>query len=152
MIEDARPKTHGHLPLSNPLSFLYSHAAELALKAFLQAKNIPTPEKHALAKLYAKCCNCGLVIGPEDRFEIGNIVSVLDFENEDQGFRYFNLKSGSTADLSRVREVILELIRAVEPHVPDIPAPAKRPKFPLVFPKPTPKTGVNPLVLALERV
>ncbi len=51
MIADARPKTHGHLPLSNPLSFLYSHAAELALKAFLQAKNIPTPEKHALAKL-----------------------------------------------------------------------------------------------------
>lgn len=152
MIADARPKTHGHLPLSNPLSFLYSHAAELDLKAFLQAKNIPTPEKHALAKLYAKCCNCGLVIGPEDRFEIGNIVSLLDSGNEDQGFRYFNLKSGSTADLSRVREVIPELIRAVEPHLPDVPAPGKRPKFPLVFPKPTPKTGVNPLVLALERV
>ncbi len=73
------------------------------------------------------------MIGPEDRFEIGNIVSLLDSGNEDQGFRYFNLKSGSTADLSRVREVIPELIRAVEPHVPDIPAPGKRPEIPTGF-------------------
>jgi hypothetical protein len=144
MIADARPKMHGHLPLQSPLYFLYSHAAELALKAFLQAKNVPTPEKHAFAKLYAKCRDCGLVIGPRDRFEIGNIVSLLESGNKDQGFRYFNLESCTMPDLSWVREVIPELIRAVEPHVPDIPAPGKGAKMILTFPKPTLKPGVRP--------
>jgi hypothetical protein len=139
MIVDARPKIQGY-PLSSPLYLLYSHAAELALKAFLRAKNVPTPKTHELAKLYAKCRDLGLVIGPQDTFQIGNIVSLLDSGNKDHGFRYFNLESCTTPDLSWVREVIPELIRAVEPHVPDIPAPGKGAKMILTFSKPRPKT------------
>ncbi len=144
MIADARPKIHGWLPLRSPLYLLYSHAAELAFKAFLMAKNIPIPKTHELANLYAKSRRLGLVIGARDRFEIGNIVSLMDSGNKDQGFRYFNLESGATVDLSWVREVIPELIRAVEPHVPDSPEPGKRAKFTLVVQKPTPKTGIKP--------
>jgi HEPN domain len=145
MIADARPKIQGYpLPLSSPLYLLYSHAAELALKAFLQAKNVRPPKTHELAKLYAESRDLGLVIGPEDRFQIGNIVSLLDSGNKDHGFRYFNLESCTTVDLSWVREVIPELIRAVEPHVPDIPAPRKAAKMILTVSKPTLKTGVRP--------
>ena len=113
MIADARPKIHGWLPLESSLYLLYSHAAELALKAFLCAKNIPIPKTHELATLYAQSRSLGLVIGPSDRFEIGNIVLLLDSGNKYQGFRYFNLESGATVDLSWVHEVIPALIRAV---------------------------------------
>jgi HEPN domain-containing protein len=126
ILADTRPKIHGWLPLRSPLYLLYSHAAELALKAFLRAKNMPIPKTHELAKLYAESRRLGLVIGPRDRFEIGNIVSLLDSGNKYQGFRYFNLESGATADLSWVHEVIPELMRAVEPYVPDNIAPGVR--------------------------
>jgi hypothetical protein len=97
-----------------------------------------------LAKLYAERRSLGLVIGPRDRFEIGNIVSLLDSGNKDQGFRYFNLESGSTVDLSWVREVIPELIQAIEPHVPHITVAGEHAKFTLVVQRPTPKTDVGP--------
>jgi hypothetical protein len=90
MVADTRPKIHRWLPLQSPLYLLYNHAAELAFKAFLMAKNIPFPKTHELAKLYAECRSLGLVIGPNDRFEIGTIVSLLDSGNKDQGFRYLS--------------------------------------------------------------
>ncbi|MGQ0443845.1 MAG: hypothetical protein ACT4O2_01645 [Beijerinckiaceae bacterium] len=144
MIADARPKIQGrHLPLSSPLYFLYSLAAELALKAFLGAKNIPTPERHEFAKLYAKSRSAGLVI--DKRFEIENLMSFLESGNKKQGFRYFNLESCTQPELSWVREGIPELIRAVEPHVQGhihIGPPGA--KMTLSFSKPTLKPGVRP--------
>ena len=65
MVADARPKIHGHMPLSSPLYFLYSHAVELALKAFLTANNVPINEltdhkvRHNLPKLYDQSRNLG---------------------------------------------------------------------------------------------
>jgi len=59
----------------------------------------------------------GRVIGSQDKFQIANIVSLLESANKDQGLRYFNLKTVTTADLPWVREVTAELMRAVEPHV-----------------------------------
>jgi HEPN domain len=146
MIAEARPKIQGrHLPLSSPLYLLYSHAAELALKAFLQAKNVPTPKTHELAKLYEESRDLGLVIGPKDRFQIGNIVSFLDSGNKKQGFRYFNLESCTVANLSWVREGIPELIRAVEPHVQaHIDIGPRGAKMTAIFSKPTLKPGGRP--------
>ena len=102
MVADARPKIHGHMPLSSPLYFLYSHAAELALKAFLTANNVPINEltdhkvRHNLPKLYDQSRNLGFIeLGARDRFEIGNVVSLLHSENKDHGFRYFSLESTS---------------------------------------------------------
>ncbi len=156
MVADARPKIQGrYLPLSSPLYFLYSHAAELALKAFLGAKNIPVPKKHGLARFYGDSRRLGLKI--DQRFEIETLMSFLDSGNKEHGFRYFNLepctiddggvmhtRMGFTADLLWVREVIPELIRAVAPHVPDTPAPGKAAKMTLTVSKPMLKSGVRP--------
>lgn len=117
-VADARPKIQGrYLQLSSPLYFLYGHAAELALKAFLRAKNIST-WGHSWADLYTRCHALGLVTNPSNGFEIGSIVSLLENWNKDQGFRYFVSSSGPMPELPLVRDVITELIRAVEPHVP----------------------------------
>ena len=122
-IADARPKTkiYGTMQFDSPLNLLYFHTIELALKAFLRANNLPIlktrRQSHNLYDLYLECRNLGLTIGPRDKFEIENIVQLLDIANEHQGIRYFNLQPSATADLSWVRKVTAELMRAVEPHV-----------------------------------
>jgi hypothetical protein len=158
MVADARPKTRGHMPpLSSPLYFLYSHAAESAFKAFLTANGIPIGEiaqrlRHNLPKLYERSRNLGLVIGGSDRLQIGNVVSLLHSENEDNGFRYYNLgtppasgppgsmPSVAIPDLSWVREVTGELLKAVEPHISGNAAPGGVVKFTFIVSKPEQKT------------
>jgi len=78
-------------------NFLYFHTVELTLKAFLRSHSLPivTERKnHSLTKRFEECLSLGPKIGQADRVGIGNIVTLLEKENEDQGFRYFNLKSG----------------------------------------------------------
>ena len=120
-IADARPKIYGNMQFDSPLYLLYFHTIELALKAFLRANDLPILHtrrmNHNLYALYLESRDLGLTIGPRDKFEIENIVQLLDSANEHQGIRYFNLESGATADLSWIREVTAELMRAVEPHV-----------------------------------
>jgi hypothetical protein len=109
--------------LDSAINFLYSHAVELALKAFLRSNNLPIlgtrgeRKHHQLTKLYEECRGLGLKIGADDRFDIGNIVSLLEAGNEDQALRYFNSKSLATPELSWTREVVEQLMRAVEPRV-----------------------------------
>jgi hypothetical protein len=119
----------------------------LALKAFLRAHDLPiltARKSHKLSDLYRESRDLGLVIGPNDSFEIGNIVSLLDSANKYQGIRYFSLESGVTADLLRLREVTAELMRAVEPHIDarlqqdNLPL-SRAAKVTVVFPKPRPK-------------
>ena len=105
-------------PIGNPVTFLYFHAIELALKAFLRSFNLPilgTPrQSHNLTELYEECRKYGLVIGPSDRVEIGNIVTLLEHGNESQGLRYFNPKLKAIASIAWTREVTEQLIRSVE--------------------------------------
>ena len=98
-----------------PIYFCYSHAVELALKAFLRSHKPEVEFGHELTKTYKKCVALGLVIGPDDRTHIGNIVTLLDNGNEKSGFRYF-MGSGALPDLAWTREVVGRLIDAVEPH------------------------------------
>jgi hypothetical protein len=107
------------MQFDSPLYLLYFHTIELALKAFLRANNLPilNTRRQSLYDLYLEGRNLGLTIGPRDKFEIANIVQLLDIANEHQGIRYFNLQPSATADLSWVRKVTAELMRAVEPHV-----------------------------------
>ena len=100
----------------NPIYFGYSHAVELALKAFLRSHKPEVEFGHELTKTYRKCVALGLVIGPDDRTHIGNIVTLLDNGNEKSGFRYF-MGSGALPDLAWTREVVGRLIEAVELHV-----------------------------------
>lgn len=112
---------HADGSLNHPINFLYFHTVELALKAFLRSRDIPIQgtkrASHNLMELYEECRNLGLKIGPSDRFDIGNIVSLLADGNVEQGFRYVSLKAGLGADLSWTRDVIEQLMRVVKLHV-----------------------------------
>jgi hypothetical protein len=144
VIADARQQTKDRRKFDSPVYLLYFHTIELALKAFLRTHN-KTRKHHNLTKLYSDSRDLGLVIGSQDKFQIGNIVSLLDSANKDQGLRYFNLGTVTTADLPWVREVTAELMRAVEPHVLVRPEQGHlKPdgKFIITFSKPIPKTGV----------
>src|SRR5258705_9874327 len=66
-----------------PIYFCYSHAVELALKAFWRSHNPEVEYGHPLTDLYEKCRKMGLVIGADDRTQIGNIVRLLDEGNKD---------------------------------------------------------------------
>ena len=132
---------------SNPINFLYFHALELTLKAFLRSFDRPIVgtgrKSHKLSQLYEECQSLGLKIGSNDRVGIANIVSLLEAGNEEQGFRYFNLKSGPVPHLSWTREVVEGLMHAVEPRVGVLDkqgsAPAPPAKMTIIYGKPIPK-------------
>src|SRR6202165_1668257 len=60
--------------ISDPIYFLYLHAIELTLKAYLRSHDVPilgTKRKsHELLALYEECKTTGMVIGPDDNFDI----------------------------------------------------------------------------------
>src|ERR1035438_2796025 len=121
--------------LSKPLYFLYFHALELAFKAFLRSHHVPTSELqkkdkgHTLTVLYEDCRKLGLVIGPLDQFDIGNIVNMLQLANEYQGLRYFNPDLKSLPTLAWTRETVGELITTLEAKlgvVASTPGPATK--------------------------
>ena len=80
-------------------------------------------------------------------------MSSLHSENEHYGFRYYSLDaplastppgsptvtSVTLPSLPWVREAIVELLKAVEPHVPKNVAPGGGAKMILTFSKPVPK-------------
>ncbi len=113
-----------HSPLLwYPLYFLYFHAAEMLLKAFLRANDLPilgTERKsHKLTELYEECRSLGLVVhsANQDRFLVKNIVSLLESGNEYQGFRYWSGGGSSMPELGWTREVVGQLLQAVESFV-----------------------------------
>jgi HEPN domain-containing protein len=121
--------------------YLYFHATELLLKSYLRAHG-REPWKHELSKLLKECGDLGLSIDSEDRYGLQNIVGLLESGNEDMGFRYFTLKSGSIPEMSWTREVVGQLMKAVTAVVdPDgdsiKPGPAVKAVF--MFGKPVPK-------------
>jgi hypothetical protein len=132
----------GHQRLDMPLYFLYFHTLELAFKAFLRHHNVPTSELkfkkgHRLAELYEDCRNLGFVIGPSDRTDIGNVVSLLEGANECEGLRYFNPDLKCLPSLSWTREVVREVIRVVGSLVEPVPTPpGPATKFVFTFDKP----------------
>jgi len=100
-----------------PTFFLYAHAAELALKAFWRAHNLDIERDHHLVNLYEKSLDMGLIIGPRDQTQIGNVVRLLDSANRNQGLRYFLQPPVRLPDLAWTREVVRDLMQAVKPHV-----------------------------------
>jgi hypothetical protein len=108
--------------LAIPIYFLYSHAIELALKAYLRAANLPIladkkRKHHQIGMLYDECKKLGLRIGPDDATNMRNIVDMLEDANEDQGLRYFNAKGSGFPQLSWLRDAVEELFLAVAPSV-----------------------------------
>jgi hypothetical protein len=108
--------------LSTPIYFMYAHAIELGLKAFLRANNVPIVadkrrKHHRISALYEECRRLGLRIGPDDFFDISNIVEMLEEANEEQGLRYFRMKGSCFPELSWVHDTLEKLLQAVEPAV-----------------------------------
>jgi len=124
--------------LSRPLNAFYFHTVELALKAYLRTHGRHR-WGHGIGALYNECRALGLKISHDDPYGLANIVSLLESGNEDMGFRYFNLKSVSEPDLLWTREVVGQLMEAVEAFVdPEGPrAPGVAVKFMMVIGKPT---------------
>jgi len=92
--------------------FLYFHATELLLKAYLRAQG-QEPWSHGLSKLLQECSDLGLTIDSEDKYGLQNIVSLLESGNEDMGFRYFTLKSDWIPEMGWTREFVGHLMQAV---------------------------------------
>jgi len=82
------------------------------------------------------------MIGPDDRTDIGNVVSLLDSGNKRQGFRYFELQTTSVPELSWTHDTVRELIQVIEPHIRSAVVPsAIGAQVTFTFPKPTKKRG-----------
>ena len=99
--------------LHHPIYFLYFHAIELAFKAYIHSYNLAPTRSHRLQELYKQCKKLGLVVGPHDLTNVGNVVTLLDSGNEGHGFRYFNPDSGNLPDLSWTRDMAGQLLRVV---------------------------------------
>ena len=131
--EQRSKKVNRQSEFSDPIYFLYCHAIELALKAYLLSQKVPIAgtyrrRGHPVLKLYEECRELGLIVGPDDRVEIGNIVDLLDTEL--QSFRYFSIQSRELPALAWTRKAVgalLDVVAAcVEQRFPgsNIPGPA----------------------------
>ena len=134
------PKLGHQVPLSDPIYFLYFQTVELALKAFLlfHAQAIPTRGQagHDIVELHQRCQALGLRInaGP---YELQNIVNLLASGNDEQGFRYFNVKSSAIPELSWTRDVVDSLVGVIREQVVDDAPPGPAVKIQFVVGKPT---------------
>jgi hypothetical protein len=136
-VSERRPRVHlDHRPLSSPLSLLYFHVLELGLKAFLRACGKPiegtSRRHHRLTKLYEECRKSGLVVNPDDKVGLGNIVNLLESSNEGYGYRYSRSGSVVTADLAWTHEIVQRSIAVIarkverrDPNAHDPPRVAK---------------------------
>ena len=121
--------------------FLYFHATELLLKAYLRARSVKS-RGHNISELYKECRNAGLTIDSEDKYGLHNVVNLLESGNKDMGFRYFTLKSGSIPEMGWTREVVGQLMQAVTAVVDpdgDSTKPGPPVKAVLMIGKPAPK-------------
>ena len=105
-----------------PIYFLYSHAAELFLKAFLRLNGMSIaalakkPYGHNLVGLYKKCNQYALGLSEIDKRSLVQLLPLLAQGHDDYQFRYFE-KSFNTADLSWIRESVSKLADAIEAAV-----------------------------------
>jgi hypothetical protein len=107
------------LPYDDPIYYDYSHALELAMKAFLLAKGVSAERLHKkfghkLQLLWDECLRAGLV---RDNF-IGEIIEYLDPFAQSLEFRYLKTGRKTLPVLSEVEEAVDRLMAAVQKHIP----------------------------------
>jgi hypothetical protein len=127
--------------MTRPLNYLYFQTLELLLKSFLRAKGRFPKRNHEIDVLYKQAVGLGLRI-PGDRFELQNIVSLLQAGNTGQAFRYGTSQGTSEPTLDWTRDVLRRLMAAVEADVDPDPSATPGPveSLTVVFAKPIPKT------------
>jgi hypothetical protein len=104
--------------LRDPINFLYFHAIELALKAYLRCHRLAIAgterRTHNLSHLYAEALHLGLRVATDDSFDLPNVIELLERGNESQGLRYVNHKSMLAPEFGWSAEVVDALIDAVD--------------------------------------
>ncbi len=101
----------------SPLYFLFAHAIELALKAYLRSRGLSAPRGqrgHALQGLFEQCQRKGLQVAAT----CGMLIHLSGkSENKQHGFRYFVFEPKGRPDINYLREVVDELMGVVEEEV-----------------------------------
>ena len=125
---DKEHASHGESYL--PIQFLYSHATELLLKAFLRLKGFSIdlakrPYAHDLVKLYDESINHGLEVADLDQQSLRDLIRLLEDGHNDYQYRYFE-KSFNTADSNWIRRDVCKLADAVEAEVEKQNQPAEK--------------------------
>jgi len=103
-----------------PLYFLFTHALELALKAYLRSHGLLTPrglQGHALRDLLEQCYSNGLQVGRDLQRDLQNVVGLLEYENSKHGFRYFLFETTGRPGIDYLGAVVDELMPVIEEEV-----------------------------------
>ena len=128
----------------DPVYFLYSHAAELALKGVLGAHGKTIDLNHDLVALYAGCANLMVGLDAEMQRSIQGAISLLKQGNVNQGFRYFTLEGRGLPELGWTRDVVRAVVSAAKTEVlrlnPDADRVHSAVKFDFTASKREPKT------------
>jgi|SRR5271165_3235462 len=121
LCEQLPPQPRIGLPLSDPVYFLYYHAAELVLKALLLSDGAPLERKHGIRDLFTNCQTNQLLDIVDEHRELYNLMVFLGGlrENEEDygiGYRYAS-RNGFVPKLEEVRAGVGELIAYITPRL-----------------------------------
>lgn len=105
-----------------PLYYLYCHAIELILKAFLRAKGMSAQRLasrefgHNLIVLWNACAAEGVQSHPVADAFLEQVIELLDPFAQDFEFRYLKTGIKRLPTLAEVQSAVVHLSGAVEPH------------------------------------
>jgi hypothetical protein len=122
LFEQLPPQPRIGLPLSDPVYFLYYHAAELVLKALLLSDDALVEPKHGIRDLFTDCQTRQLLDIVDKHRELYNLMVFLgglrenDVEDNGIGYRYAS-RNGFVPKLEDVREGVGELIAYIKPRL-----------------------------------
>ena len=104
-----------------PVYYLYSHAIELTLKAFLRSRGLTAygwarrPWSHDLLKLWDGCFERGFTLDLHTRLTTGAVVDLLAPYSATYEFRYFQVGAKTLPTLEVVRAAAEALQAAIKP-------------------------------------
>jgi len=105
-----------------PIFYLYSHAIELTMKAFLRARGVsavklkdPKRFGHSLQNLWNECLAHELVVDPAPQVVIEGVVSLLEPYATSYEFRYIRTGLKEFPSLEDVRLAAEKLAAAIRP-------------------------------------
>ena len=110
-----QPQASAH-PRVSPSETFVLRSVELLFKSYLAAHGRSARAGHKISELYRQAQQCGLKF-QHDPLGLNNIVSLLESGNRKMGFRYFSMKSGSTAEVTWTHRIVGELLGIVGPFV-----------------------------------
>lgn len=103
-----------------PVYYLYSHAFELTLKAFLRVKGHSSDDVrkkfgHKLQLVWTACLNEGLKLNPVAQAFVEQIVDLLDPYATEYEFRYVKTGFKSLPSLEDIESSLNDLLETVRP-------------------------------------